>query len=94
MRSSLGEFVAELRGSRSQADVAREVGITPSALCALEAGRRRFSDARLAGVLDVLDASALDQACAWRRLFEAQGHPYDDAERMARAKVLGGQAAA
>ena len=94
MGKSLGQLVVSLRAGRTQAWLAREIGITPPAMCALENGNARFSDARLAGVLNALEASPLDRAQAWRMLFEEQGHSAADAERMARAKVLEGEVAA
>ncbi len=74
----LGRVLAYLRSSRTQAQIARECGLTRSTWSLYEAGRRRPSAASLAKILSVLKTSPQElEELAWnfrrRRLSAENG---------------------
>lgn len=83
---------AHMRAVRKKANMTLKVvadgcGVTAATLCGRELGDSGFYDQALADMLKVTRASRMDRVIAWQLLFEGQGHPTADAERMALAKV-------
>lgn len=95
LRAELGAQLRDLRKALSltQAEVGHRTAESVTTISNREAGLKTTSDASLAATLAALEADS-DQRChAWQLLFRSQGHPFDDAQRMAKAKVLHSEAA-